>query len=98
MAEPKYPKTVTAAEAEAFFRNPANFTELYSGEIYKILGFPDDWADWDLGREYGQWCSGGRKVRIYTDSRGHVCHVELLRPKIIWLFGSRTEVLWHVES
>lgn len=64
MAEAKYPKTVTAAEAQAFFRDPANFAALGTDDIYKILGCPDDWADWDLGREYGQWGNWGRKVRM----------------------------------
>lgn len=90
-----YPKTVTPAQAEAFFRDRVNFETLSVERIYQILGFPNQWADWDLGRVYCAWSDSRRTVCVYTQSNTHVYYVELLRPRIFFLFGSSTEVLFE---
>ncbi len=94
MPDAPYPKTVTAAEAEAFFRNRSNFEHLTIEQIYQILGYPDLCADWDLGRVYCEWSDWRRKVCVYTHSNSRVHLVQLLRSRIFFLFGSRTTVLW----
>lgn len=90
-----YPKTATSAEAEAFFRNPHNFVKLNVDEIFQILGYPDEWADWDLGRIYAHWSDRRARVSIYTRSDGRVDAVELVWPRRFFWFGGSTELLWH---
>ena len=94
----RYPATVTAAEAEAFFRDRVNFETLSVGQIYRILGFPNEWADWDLGRVCCAWSGSGRTVRVYTEGNGRVDYVELIRRKTFFLFGGSAEVLWADEK
>ncbi len=98
MPDTTYPKTVTPLEAEAFFRHRANFAKLNVEQIYQLLGYPDDWADWDLGRVCCAWSDAAQTVRIYTDSRGFVDYVELIKPRTFLWFGGSKEVLWAARQ
>jgi peptidoglycan/xylan/chitin deacetylase (PgdA/CDA1 family) len=96
LSEPcSYPKTVTPAEAEVFFRQPANFVGKNIEDIFQILGYPDDWADWDLGRVVCAWRNATQIVRVYTGSNGHINYIEVRKLRFLFFLGRSTKVIWR---
>lgn len=94
----KYPKTVSPEQAEAFFREPGNFVGKYLEDIYQVLGYPNQWADWDRGRIISVWKDSHAEVWTQTNSSGKINYVEMSKPKVLFLLGGSKEVIWDDDS
>ena len=94
----RYPETACAKRAEAFFREPGNFVGKSLEDIYQVIGYPHEWADWDLGRIVCAWKDSRVQVWSHTDSHGQINYVELVTLKTWFLFGGSKEVIWEMRA
>jgi hypothetical protein len=91
----RYPRTVTPAEALAFFNQPVNFVGIRIEAIFQILGYPNEWDDWDLGRVVCAWRNFRHIVRVYTGSNGHIYYIERRSLRFFFFLGRSTKVIWR---
>jgi len=88
-----YPEEASAEVAEIYFRGAKGLARRPVDDIFRLLGKPRDYDDWDLGWLVYNWHSAARCVRIYT-SHDRVDAVHLMEPVHTPRFGAALEVIW----
>ena len=88
-----YPELASGEVAEIYFRGVKNLAERRIQDIFKLLGEPLDYDDWDLGRLVYDWRSAERCVRVFTKN-DWVTAVHLMDPVNTPRCGEALEVLW----
>lgn len=84
----------SAEKLANFFRSPENFVSVPLQCIFKYIGEPSEYDDWDWGRLVYEWKDKCLRVRAVTRG-GYVIAVEFLDPRDERRFGTVIETVWE---
>src|SRR5690606_24565422 len=92
---PSYPAASRSDSLlSSFFREPANYANQPSDRMFKAVGRPTNYDDWDWGRLVYCWTGTSVSVRVVVQG-GTVISAELIDPTDQRRFAEAIEVLWE---
>ncbi|WP_084784995.1 hypothetical protein [Calidithermus timidus] len=93
-----YPPATTSDEAlSQFFLNPENYAAQSEEVVFRAVGRPDIYDDWDWGRLVYRWDGQRIAIRVIMQGGVVIC-VERLDPSDRSRFAEALEVLWQRPS
>lgn len=83
--------------AEAYFRNQKSISALSLDEVFKKIGYPSEYDDWDWGRLNYTWRNKNHCLTIHTQGGG-ITGVYLMEPADTSRYGTVREVVWELRE
>lgn len=92
---PTYPPASTSDELlNSFFRDPTKYANQPEGHVFRVVGRPTNYDDWDWGRLVYYWRGKSISVRVIMQG-GSVTCAELIDPANNDRYAEPVQVLWE---
>jgi hypothetical protein len=83
--------------AEAYFRNHKSISTIPLDTVFKKIGSPSEYDDWDWGRLNYTWRNKNHCLTIHTQD-GQITGVYLMDPADTSRYGAVREVVWEQQE